>query len=156
VITISPVDISSDDAQSLIVGLDAYLNGLYPPEDNFLELPHDQVRNGRGVFLVAYLDGAPIGCGAIRRLSATTGEVKRMYVTPSGRHKGAGAGLLGALEEWARQAGLSRLVLETGRLQPEAIRLYVRSGFQPTERFGEYACAPNSCCYAKEVTGASD
>jgi len=152
VITISAVDIASEDARTLIAQLDAYLNLLYAPEDNFLELPHGHVRDGNGVFLVAYVDGEPTGCGAIRRLSLTTGEVKRMYVAPAGRKKGVGSRLLADLESWALQAGLSRLVLETGTLQQDAIRLYRKAGFEPIERFGEYTGAPESYCYGKELT----
>jgi GNAT superfamily N-acetyltransferase len=150
-ISILPVDIASDDAQALIAELDGYLHSLYSEEDNFFELAHSEVRGDRGVFLVAYLEDAPAGCGAVRRRSATTGEIKRMYVVGSARNKGVGALLLGRLEDWARRAGLSRLVLETGKLQTDAMRLYSGAGYEAVQPFEEYGRSPVSCCYTKQL-----
>jgi putative acetyltransferase len=66
-----------------MAALDDYLNGLYPPEDNFLDVAADELTDGRGTFLIAREDGIAVGCGAVRRISSTTAEVKRMFVVAS-------------------------------------------------------------------------
>jgi GNAT superfamily N-acetyltransferase len=103
------------------------------------------------VFVVLEDAGEAIGCGALRALDADHGELKRMYVDPAHRGRGASRRLLAALEERARDRGWSRLVLETGTLQHEAIGLYESAGYAPVEPFGPYVGATQSLCYAKEL-----
>lgn len=43
------------------------------------------------------------------------------------------------------------MVLETGDKQPEAIALYLSSGYEPCEKFGHYRMYPNSHCFAKPL-----
>lgn len=102
------------------------------------------------VFLVARgAQGDPLGCGGLRRLSATTAEIKRMYVVPAARGTGTSVAILRALEAEARQLGLAELVLETGTLQPEAIRFYEREGYSRTPNFGPYVGEALSVCFAR-------
>lgn len=114
------------------------------------------------VFIVAYIDKQPVGCGALRQLhaNASTGlsypgdaEVKRMFVLPERRGKGSGvaSAILQALEESARARGWTILVLETGKLQPDAIRFYTREGYAPIPNFGAYAGVENSLCFRKRI-----
>ena len=108
------------------------------------------------VFFVAYSDdGTPVGCGGLRRIDETHGEIKRMFVTPSARGSGVSTAVLGALERFGIESGWSRLVLETGAAQPDAIRFYTREGFTPIDRFGYYADSEDSLCYEKTLV-ASD
>jgi GNAT superfamily N-acetyltransferase len=109
------------------------------------------VGEGRGSFLVAYADGGPIGCGAVRRLDSGTAELKRMYVAPSARGQGIGRALLSALEQEARTLGAVRLVLETGTRQEAALALYRRAGFAVIPAFGEYLDSPTSVCMGKAL-----
>ena len=150
--TIAPEPLDTPDSRRLLRSLDDYLNGLYRPEENFLELSADDVSDGRGTFLVARQDGAALGCGAVRRLSPTTAEIKRMYIDVRARGRGLGSRLLTELEAWAAAAGMSRLVLEAGDRQTEAIRFYERAGFRPIPCFGEYAEAHLSRCFEKQLT----
>jgi putative acetyltransferase len=136
----------------LLGELDAYLNDLYPPEDNFLELPPDDVDGEQGVLLVAFVDGAAAGCGAVRRRDHDRMEIKRMYVRPAHRGLGLGRRLLEELARWAHAHGATSLVLETGDQQPEALGLYERFGFVRVPCFDEYAAAPNSLCYEKRLS----
>ncbi len=126
-------------AARLIDALNAELLARYPEDGttNHFRLDASEVAGGRGVFLVAYQDGKPVGCGAIRCLDAETAEVKRMYVEPNARGQKLGQSLLAALEAEAKQLGATRLVLETGPRQPEAIAVYRRAGFAPVAAFGE-------------------
>jgi GNAT superfamily N-acetyltransferase len=60
--------------------------------------------------------------------------------------------MLARLEEIAAALGASRIILETGRPQPEAIGLYESSGYQPIPGYGYYRSAPLSVCYGKPVS----
>jgi hypothetical protein len=60
--------------------------------------------------------------------------------------------VLGELEVRARTIGYTRLVLETGTQQPEAIDLYETSGYEPIEGYGRFRDAPSARCYGKTLT----
>jgi len=101
-------------------------------------------------FYVAFTDdGEPIACGGLRGLDATHGEVKRMYADPAHRGTGAAAAVLARLEEDAAARGWTRLLLETGDRQPDAIRFYTREGYSPIPNFGHYAGVEASRCFEK-------
>ena len=101
--------------------------------------------------LVAYKNESPIGCGAIKDFSAAQMEVKRMYVLESHRGKGYASQILKALEQWTAELGRSHCILETGKKQPDAIRLYERNGYEIIENYGQYAGVENSVCFEKRV-----
>jgi len=141
----------SATAARLIGALNAELLERYPEDgtpDHFRLDPHE-VAEGRGAFLIATMRGAPVGCGAIRRLDADTAEIKRMYVESGSRGRNLGQSLLAALEAEARRLGIARLVLETGSRQPEAVALYRHAGFVPAAAFGEYHEHPLSTFLGK-------
>jgi putative acetyltransferase len=152
-ITLARVDILSPTAQSLIAALNTELSAQYrEPGATHFRLDPGEVAEGQGAFLVASIDGRPVGCGAVRRLEARTGEIKRMYVAPEERGRGVARAILEALEAEAQQLRLTRLVLETGVRQREAIALYERAGFSHIPPFGEYVASPaTSVCMAKEL-----
>jgi GNAT superfamily N-acetyltransferase len=105
----------------------------------------------RGRFMVGYLDGEPVATGGFRRHADGDVEIKRMYVVPAARGRGIARAILAALEDRARGLGATRVVLETGEVQPEAIQLYETSGYTPIEGFGHYKDAPLSRSYAKSL-----
>ena len=103
------------------------------------------------LFVIAYEGDSAVGCGALRALDTEHGEIKRMYVIPARRRAGIAVQLLSALEHEARGLGWTRLVLETGELQPDAMRLYEREGYHLIPNFGHYAHSELSRCYQKEL-----
>ncbi|MFE0107240.1 GNAT family N-acetyltransferase [Streptomyces sp. NPDC059009] len=113
----------------------------------------------RGLYLIAYDGrGTPVATGGWRTqdendegYSDGDAEIKRMYVTPEARGLGLARRILAALEEDARAAGRTRMVLETGTKQPEAIALYTSTGYTPCPKFGLYRHEPLSRCYAKPL-----
>ena len=99
--------------------------------------------------LVFFLENKPVGCGAIRAYSPEAMEVKRMYVLPEFRGQGIAGKVLVELETWASELGYTRCILETGKKQPEAIRLYQKSGYDIIPNYGPYEGVENSVCMEK-------
>ncbi|MCW2749219.1 MAG: family N-acetyltransferase [Aeromicrobium sp.] len=91
-----------------------------------------------GRFVMAYVDGVPAAMGGWRR-HGTDAEIKRMYVRDGFRGLGLARAVLADLERSAAEAGVTRLILETGLAQPEAISLYRSAGYVEIEPFGFYA-----------------
>jgi GNAT superfamily N-acetyltransferase len=85
-------------------------------------------------WIVAYRDGAPVGCGGLRTLAPEIGEVKRMFVTSPARGSGLGRRLLHALEARAVAIGHTRLRLLTTPMLSEACALYAADGYAEIER----------------------
>lgn len=103
-------------------------------------------------FFVAYDEsGEPVGCGGLRELPGGEAEVKRMFVAGSSRGTGASTAILHELERFGRERGWSRLVLETGDRQPDAVRFYEREGFTRIPNFAYYAESEHSLCYEKPL-----
>jgi GNAT superfamily N-acetyltransferase len=145
--------LASPEAARLIAALNAELTEMFPePGATHFSLGEAQVVAGGGAFLVAFLDNAAVGCGAVRRLDETTAEIKRMYVDPSLRGRGIGRALVEALEHEARLAGVTTVVLETGTRLASAIKLYETMGYARIPLFGEYLGSPNtSLCFGKSL-----
>ncbi|WP_055603594.1 GNAT family N-acetyltransferase [Streptomyces aureus] len=113
----------------------------------------------QGLYLLAYdPEGKPVATGGWRTQDKNDegyengdAELKRMYVIPEARGLGLARRILSALESDAREAGRTRMVLETGTAQPEAIALYTSSGYEPCAKFGMYRDYENSRCFAKPL-----
>lgn len=101
--------------------------------------------------VVAYEDGVPLGCGAIKEYEPGAMEVKRMYVAPETRGKGIATKILIELENWASELQYVKCILETGKRQPEAIQLYRKNGYRVIPNYGQYAEVENSVCFEKEL-----
>ena len=99
--------------------------------------------------VVAYDNDQPVGCGAIKEFSVNSMEVKRMYTAPDGRGKGIATEVLTELEKWAGELSYEKCVLETGKRQPEAIKLYTKNGYNITPNYGQYIGIDNSVCFEK-------
>lgn len=108
-----------------------------------------------GSFLATDAAGQPVGTGLARWSPYDTGagavEVKRLYVKPAHRGHGHSRVIMGALERAAVRAGATRIVLETGNEQPEALRLYERIGYDRFPGYGQYKDDPRSICFSKEL-----
>ena len=95
--------------------------------------------------------GEPLGCGGLRALGDSLGEIKRMYVVPAQRRNGVAGQVLHALEGHAVELGWTTLRLETGALQPDAIAFYERHGFRRIARFGPYVADELSVCFERDL-----
>jgi putative acetyltransferase len=149
-VDISREDLDSPQALTLIDALDEELSARYPePEASFCELALEETMSTNGAFLVGYLDGRPVACGAVRRIADDAAEIVRMYVRPDVRRRGLARAVLGELERIARELGARRLVLTTGRRQPEALSLYRGAGFAQLDR--AEALSSLDICLAKDL-----
>jgi putative acetyltransferase len=110
----------------------------------------------RSAFVVARLDGQPVGCGALRPMDSESAEIKRMFVAVGARRLGIGRGILAELERLAGEFGYRVMRLETGNRQPEAIALYEKYGFYRIPPFGQYAGNPLCRCFEKGVVKNGD
>lgn len=99
--------------------------------------------------VVAYENEKPVGCGAIKEYEPNTMEIKRMYVTPECRGKGIATIILSELENWATELSFAKCILETGKRQPQAIRLYRKNGYNLIPNYGQYIDVENSLCFEK-------
>jgi GNAT superfamily N-acetyltransferase len=148
-------------ATTLIAALQRFYVERYGDNDHTPVDPAE-FRAPRGHFVVGYLDGHPVACGGWRirgtqdpDLCDGDAEIKRMFVVPAARGRGHSHTLLAELERTAHAAGVRRLVLETGTLQPEAIGLYVSSGYTPMGGFGLHRDEPRSRCFAKVLAAST-
>jgi DNA-binding MarR family transcriptional regulator len=126
-VEVAPDDPATGAAQFCLASYYADLNirfdaGFDPDQT----LPADDA-----LLLVARLRGEPVGCGAIK---LATGDIKRMWVSPSARGMGLGRRILAELE---RRAQTPVVRLETNRNLHEAISLYRAAGYAEVEPFND-------------------
>jgi putative acetyltransferase len=138
------------DLKGLIAKLDDDLYQRYPADQvhvvDFMDPNIDEI-----VFVVAYLNETPVGCGAIRPIDAETTELKRFYVEIAFRKQGIAKRMLDFLEGQAQALRFKVIKLETGTEQPEAVNFYEKHGFSAIDKFGEYVDCVSSLCYEKVV-----
>lgn len=139
----------SPDFRALVQLLDQDLaerdgaeHGFYAQFNTIAQLRH---------VVVAYQGAEPVGCGAFKPFESEAVEIKRMYVRPAHRQQGIAQAVLAELEQWAAELGYASCVLETGHKQPEAIRLYERSGYATIPNYGQYVGVANSVCLQKPI-----
>lgn len=139
------------DAQALIDKIQQLYVDLYSGHDRDSTDPAE-FAPPNGIFLVAYLDGAAVGCGGWRRLSPASVEIKRMYVVESVRGRGVARMILRELERAAAGAGANRVTLNTGYRQTDAIAFYEAAGYRHTDaRFGPYAAIAGAYFFEKSL-----
>ncbi|HKY03806.1 MAG TPA: GNAT family N-acetyltransferase [Blastocatellia bacterium] len=105
-----------DPALGQIADEIAGLPGQYAPPD--------------GCLLLAYNDGEPQGCVALRRWDEATAEMKRLYVRPTRRGNGIGRALVLSVLDRARSLGYERMLLDTIPGMDRAQSLYRSLGFK--------------------------
>jgi GNAT superfamily N-acetyltransferase len=93
--------------------------------------PAEEFAPPGGVLLVAVSNGVPVAGGAFRRYDSSTAELKRIWTASTHRRRGYGKLVVAELERIALQRGYSRIYLTTGWRQPEAVALYLATGYTP-------------------------
>lgn len=93
--------------------------------------PENSILKKGGEILMAFVDGEPVGCCALLKMSATTMEVAKMAVDERYQGQGIGRAVLGAAIDHAREKCMHRLYLETNHILTPALTLYHSMGFRP-------------------------
>lgn len=142
-----------DDVRTMVAALNATMIPLTPREFQF-QLTVEQMAEPSVVLFVARdHTGGSIGMGALKDHGGGLGEVKRMFTLPQVRGQRVGARLLQRIEERARSAGMTRLVLETGEapgFEP-AWRVYERGGYRVCGAVLDYPDSGYSRFYEKNL-----
>src|SRR3954447_551202 len=135
------VDPECPDARRCLRAYVAELNRRAPergfdPRTGATAEPHE-VRPPNGAFIVAYLRGEAIGCGAVKHHANDVTDIKRMWLAESARGLGLGRRLLEHLECIARDHGSTEAHIETSDVLPEAIALYRSAGYVEVPPFND-------------------
>lgn len=91
----------------------------------------------KGWFVIARLDGAPVGCGALKALEPGIGEIKRVWTSSQARGQGVAGKIMDELERIAGKEGLSLVRLDTNRTLTEAMAFYAKRGYHEIERYND-------------------
>jgi polar amino acid transport system permease protein len=125
------VGMSDPAAAPLLAGLHLEYTSRYGPNDELTRYPEDEFAPPHGAFLIVVSGGETVAGGAFRRYDAATAELKRVWTHPGHRRAGLGRLVVRELEREALRRGYRRIHLTTGPRQPEAVRLYLASGYEP-------------------------
>lgn len=107
--------------------------GFDPASSNPAE--DDDLISPTGCFVLAELNGRPVGCGALKGKGPDVAEIKRMWTDPDLRRQGLARKILHKLEAVASELGYGTLQLETNRSLAEAQALYRGLGYAEVEAF---------------------
>lgn len=156
--SVEHTDLEDPRAESLREAMSIELGARYADRAELRQL-RQQSQNPAGVIipdsviatiLALGTGGTPVGHGILRWLEKEP-EIKRVYIAPAARGRGAAAVLMAALEQAAAATGMPRVRLSTGDRQPDAVRLYTKLGYQRIPLFGPYVDYPWSICFEKSV-----
>lgn len=142
-------DSDNTDFQNLVALLDADLAKRDGDEHAFY-VQFNKIATIRNA-IVCFVNDKAIGCGAFRAYDESKVEIKRMFVLPEYRGHGIALKILNEIELWAAELNYKEYILETGKKQPEAIRLYQKAGYAVIPGYGQYLNVENSVCMMKTV-----
>jgi putative acetyltransferase len=151
-LTIREDDLRGPEIRALLEAHLDTMRSLSPPE-SIHALDLSGLRRPEVTFWTVWRDGTLVGCGALKQLSPTVGEIKSMHTAAAQRGQGIAEAALLHILETARTRGLRRLFLETGS-QPgfePARKLYAKHGFAACGPFGDYREDPNSVFMTLEL-----
>ena len=149
------MDIREDDltGPQIIALLREHLEHMHEitPPGSVHALDLDRLRAPNITFWTAWDGPDLLGCGALKELDPTSGEIKSMRTPAIHRRKGIASGLLEHIIAVAQQRGYTHLYLETGAFPAfaPARAMYERYGFEYRGPFGDYTDDPNSSFMAK-------
>jgi putative acetyltransferase len=154
--TLAEEDPRAPDSVALYDDMSVFVLATYPEDEENGIVPTSTEELARdGVLVIARVDGAPAGSGALMAHSPVDGmralEVKRMLVRPAFRGCGIAEALLNRLEMIAAERGTQKLVLMCGPRQPAALRLYEKAGYSERGPYGKWEAHPLSIFLEKRL-----
>ncbi len=146
--SIKSSDIFSKDASQLLGELNEALFKITGSSgaDSFCMTSGTEVRS---VFLIGYLDGEPIACGALREASAQIAEIKRVYARKNSI--GAAHKIVLALEKQAQRNGFNTVILETRAVNTKAVSFYLSCNYILCPNYGKYIGRADAVCFTKNL-----
>ena len=153
---IEPDDLSRPAVAGLLREHMRRMQSLCPPESvHALDL--DALKTPALSLWTAWDGGVLLGCGGLKELSPTHGEVKSMRTSDQWRRRGTAQAILGHIITVARQRNYERLSLETGSHPgfAAARRLYLKNHFQYSEPFAGYTHDPHSVFMTLRLANSS-
>ena len=155
-LTIEPDDLTRQEVQGLIA---EHLADMYAtsPAESVHALDHAGLRDADVSFWTVWDGVTLLGCGALKELSPSEGEIKAMRTRQEARGRGVGAHMLRFLIDESRRRAYRSVRLETGPqgFFAPARRLYVRHGFLPCPPFADYVPDPNSVFMTLQLTATT-
>lgn len=145
-------DLTRPEVHALLEEHLANMRELSPPESvHALDLA--KLRTPDITFWTVWDGATLLGCGALKELTPTHGEVKSMRTPRALRGRGAARAVLAHIIAAARSRGYGRLSLETGAQEAfkPAQTLYASAGFVRCGPFADYAEDPNSAFMLLEL-----
>jgi putative acetyltransferase len=126
---------------------------LHSPPESIHALDLDGLRDPTITFWSARQNDELMGCGALKELSKTHGEIKSMRTAAAHQRKGVASRLLQHILDEALRRGYEQVSLETGTMAAfaPARELYRRFGFEPCPPFAQYFEDPYSICMTKAL-----
>jgi len=145
-------DLSRPQVHALLQEHLQSMRALSPPE-SVHALDIQKLRQPEIAFWTAWEGSSLLGCGALKAISATDGEVKSMRTAAAHRRRGVARAILARILQEAGDRSYQRLWLETGSaaaFEP-ARQLYASVGFGRCAPFGDYVEDPNSVFMMKTL-----
>jgi putative acetyltransferase len=146
-------DLTGSDVVAL---LGQHLDDMHShtPAESVHALDVDSLRADEVTFWSAWSGDTLAGCGALKQLDPTHGEIKSMRTADAFRGQGVATQVLTHLLGAARARRYRRVSLETGSNPPFAAarRLYERHGFTYSEPFADYEPDPWSVFMSLDLT----
>lgn len=149
--TIVRTNSDNPDFTALTDKLDDELCSIYNTRKEDFE-EYNRITDLKTVVL-AYENKVLIGCGCFKKFDENTLELKRMFIEPAFRGRGVASAIVKELEKWGVELGFTFGFLETGKGQPQAIRLYKKLGYQLIPAQEQYQPSDYSVCMRKELGG---
>jgi putative acetyltransferase len=147
-LTVLKTSSENQDFQKLTSLFDEYLIDIDGDEkDFFASFNQIYLEN----VVICYENDLAIGCGAFKKHPNNTVELKRMFVDPNHRGKGAAKRILQELETWSAEFGTTTIILETSIKLIAAMDLYAKSGYEPIANYDQYIGVESSFCMQKKL-----
>ena len=151
-IVVSVDDLSSPEVQALVTAHLADMHAVSPPK-NVHAMAIEGLQQPDVTFWSARIQGQLCGCGALKVLSDTAGEIKSMRTHSEYLRRGVAQAVLDEIIRVAQGRGYTHLFLETGSGEAfeAAHTLYLRNGFERTEAFGNYVATEFNVFMVKRI-----
>lgn len=125
----------------------------HSPPESIHALDVSGLQSASVTFWSGWKNGELAGCGALKQLDQTHGEIKSMRTSRQFLRQGVAAELLDHVVKYAKQNNYKRISLETGSMAAfvPARKLYERFGFNYCSPFSDYKEDPNSLFMTKKL-----